>query len=305
MNILNADNYNIDKVLKKLDINKKEINNQYKKKINKKIYLILKYQNEYIKMLPKNRMYYYNVLDVFKKNEFEKYLFPISYIETGMRLGEISQVGASGLWQFMEKTGKLYNLKNTKMIDERFDAIKSTEAAIKYFKYLKKKFGRWYLVIMAYNLGEGKLSKAILHISEDVLKRENYKKYREYRNFFIKFRRGQYKYSEYFPVMKDIIDNHIDFKLSYLVDKYKGQYILPKETRDYILKAIAYAYVFEKLEMYELKRLKMKLKYMKNMKKLKLFLDSGQISTKEFLIYNKKFKNLSYKLKNFNILIPR
>ena len=50
----------------------------------------------------------------------------------------IIKVGATGLWQFMFATGKMYGLDVSSYVDERSDPIKSTEAAS---KYLSKLYG--------------------------------------------------------------------------------------------------------------------------------------------------------------------
>lgn len=76
---------------------------------------------------------------------------------------------ASGLWQFMPQTAKLYGLKIDKHVDERMDLIKSTEAAAKYLNNLYSQFGKWYLAAIAYNCGSGKLSRAISSANSDEL----------------------------------------------------------------------------------------------------------------------------------------
>ena len=70
---------------------------------------------------------------------------------------------ASGLWQFIPSTGKLYGLKENWWYDGRRDVVASTKAAVKYLKNLKKLFkGDWLLAIAAYNSGPGRVQKAIL-----------------------------------------------------------------------------------------------------------------------------------------------
>ncbi len=87
-----------------------------------------------------------------------KYL-PI--IESALNPRAFSRAGASGLWQFMYGTGKMYGLKVNSYIDDRRDPLKSTQAAVKYLKDLYAKYGDWYLVIAAYNCGPGNVDKAI------------------------------------------------------------------------------------------------------------------------------------------------
>ena len=88
-----------------------------------------------------------------------KYL-PI--IESALNPKAVSRVGAKGLWQFMFQTGKSYGLKANNYIDERFDPMKSTQAAIRYLRDLYKFFQSWDLAIAAYNCGPGNVKKAIL-----------------------------------------------------------------------------------------------------------------------------------------------
>ncbi len=83
-------------------------------------------------------------------------------IESALNPKAVSRVNAKGLWQFMFSTAKLYGLKSNNYIDERFDPIKSTKAAVRYLADLYKLFGKWELAIAAYNCGPGNVKKAIV-----------------------------------------------------------------------------------------------------------------------------------------------
>lgn len=82
-------------------------------------------------------------------------------VESALNPHARSRVGATGLWQFMLATGKMYGLKVTSYLDERKDPYKATEAAVRYLKNMYKTYGDWLLVIAAYNCGPGNVNKAI------------------------------------------------------------------------------------------------------------------------------------------------
>ena len=85
----------------------------------------------------------------------------LSIVESALNPMAVSRVGATGLWQFMLATGKLYNLKVNSMIDERRDPEKATYAACQYFKDMYAIYNDWLLVIAAYNCGAGNVNRAI------------------------------------------------------------------------------------------------------------------------------------------------
>ncbi len=72
-----------------------------------------------------------------------------------------SRAGAAGLWQFMYPTGKMFGLKVNSYVDERYDPIKSTNAACEYFQYLFGLYNNWEMVLAAYNCGPGNVNRAI------------------------------------------------------------------------------------------------------------------------------------------------
>lgn len=82
-------------------------------------------------------------------------------IESALNPTAVSRAGATGLWQFMLRTGKGYGLEINSLVDERRDPYKATDAAVRYLKDLYAIYGDWNLVIAAYNCGPGNVNKAI------------------------------------------------------------------------------------------------------------------------------------------------
>lgn len=82
-------------------------------------------------------------------------------IESALYPKAVSRAGATGLWQFMLRTGKGMGLEINSFVDERMDPIASTQAACRYLKQLYAIYGDWTLVIAAYNCGPGNVNKAM------------------------------------------------------------------------------------------------------------------------------------------------
>ena len=93
----------------------------------------------------------------------------LSMVESGFSINAVSPKKAVGLWQFMPATAKDYNLTVCQSYDERCDTVSATSAAINYLNKLYKQFGKWYLSAMAYNCGEGCVSRAIKRAGTDEL----------------------------------------------------------------------------------------------------------------------------------------
>lgn len=85
----------------------------------------------------------------------------LAIVESALNPRARSRVGATGLWQFMYGTGKMYGLDVTSYVDERSDPIKSTVAACQYLGKLYEIFNDWDLALAAYNSGPGNVNKAI------------------------------------------------------------------------------------------------------------------------------------------------
>ena len=85
----------------------------------------------------------------------------LAVVESALNPTAGSRAGAKGLWQFMYGTGKVYGLRVTSLIDERYDPYQATIAACEHMRDLYDIYGDWSLVMAAYNSGGGNVNKAI------------------------------------------------------------------------------------------------------------------------------------------------
>jgi len=85
-------------------------------------------------------------------------------IESSYRLDVVSSAGAAGPWQLMPDTAARFSVPMTTGFDGRYSLPLATEAALTYLGWLHQFFGQdWLLALAAYNAGEGRVLKAVLH----------------------------------------------------------------------------------------------------------------------------------------------
>jgi membrane-bound lytic murein transglycosylase D len=86
-------------------------------------------------------------------------LAALPHVESSFTPTAYSKVGASGLWQFMRSTGRLY-MRVDDLVDERLDPFRSTEAAAQLLANNYRALGSWPLAITAYNHGTAGMRRA-------------------------------------------------------------------------------------------------------------------------------------------------
>ncbi len=134
---------------------------------------------------------------ILKKNNIPDDFKYLAVAESGLR-NVISTAGATGYWQIMKPLGKSLNLEIYDEVDERYDIVKSTEAACKYLLNLKKTYGTWVDAAAAYNLGPTKYSEA--------MRLENEKSY-----FDLNLNEETMRYLFRIVALKEILSNPEDY----------------------------------------------------------------------------------------------
>ncbi len=106
--------------------------------------------------------YYFPMIEeVFYRHGLPQELKYMAIIESALNPSARSHASAMGLWQFMYRTGRMYDLEINTYIDERCDPVKATEAAALFLSDMYKIYGDWHLAIASYNCGAGNVNKAI------------------------------------------------------------------------------------------------------------------------------------------------
>ena len=105
--------------------------------------------------------YFPVIVPILKKNGIPEDFAYLAVVESYLSPTARSYAGAVGMWQFLKGTAKQYGLIVNDEVDERYDPVKSTEAACRYLKDAYAKYKHWPTVAASYNAGMGRISKEL------------------------------------------------------------------------------------------------------------------------------------------------
>lgn len=110
----------------------------------------------------------YQMESIFKSEGLPVELTRLPFVESSFNVHARSKVGASGIWQFMRSTGRMFLIVDD-AVDERNDPIKATLAAAQLLKVNYDSLGQWPLAVTAYNHGRTGILRAVKKIGSNSL----------------------------------------------------------------------------------------------------------------------------------------
>ena len=136
-----------------------EIENE---RINRELNWYLRHPAYLARVQQRAEPYLHLILDEVEAKNIPGELALLPIVESAFLPEAYSKSDASGLWQFIPATGRLYGLQQNAWYDGRRDVYASTKAATSFLKHLGETFdGDWHLALASYNYGKGNVRKAI------------------------------------------------------------------------------------------------------------------------------------------------
>jgi membrane-bound lytic murein transglycosylase D len=145
----------------RLDSIQKDVQLDYNEYVQGYIDIYTRHKDEMSQVLGLSKYYFPMYEKIFREAGIPPEIKYLSIVESKLDPNAVSRVGATGPWQFMATTAKIYGLNMDGYVDERKDPIQSCYAAAAYLKDAYQEFGDWLVAIASYNCGKSNVERAI------------------------------------------------------------------------------------------------------------------------------------------------
>jgi len=145
----------------RLDSIQKDVQLDYNEYVQNYIDIYTRHKDEMGRVIGLAQYYFPIYEKAFREAGIPEEIEYLSIVESKLDPTAVSRVGATGPWQFMPATAKLYGLNMDSFVDDRRDPIQASYAAAAYLKDAYMEFGDWLLAIASYNCGKSNVERAI------------------------------------------------------------------------------------------------------------------------------------------------
>jgi membrane-bound lytic murein transglycosylase D len=145
----------------RLDSIQKDVQLDYNEYVQTYIDTYSRHKDEMGRVLGLAKYYFPIYEKAFREAGIPEEIKYLSIVESKLDPTAVSRVGATGPWQFMAATAKLYGLNMNSYVDDRRDPIQASYAAAAYLKDAYMMFGDWLLAIASYNCGKSSVERAV------------------------------------------------------------------------------------------------------------------------------------------------
>src|ERR1700710_2890565 len=128
---------------RRLDSIKKDVPLDYNEYVQSYIDIYMHNRDEMGRVLGLAKYYFPIYEKAFRDAGIPDEIKYLSIVESQLNPNAVSRVGATGPWQFMGTTARMYGLNMDNYVDERRDPILSSNAAAAYLKDAYQQFGDW------------------------------------------------------------------------------------------------------------------------------------------------------------------